>query len=427
MANPKSTDLHVLLERRVQHLLDQGFHVVPIRTYDPDRPGSAKAPAMPAGYTNDPLEDTDTVTLTKIRAKHVDAIAVVTNGKSLHTFKGSSYFLTSLELEGRAMTDDFLAEWQEAAEHIGAADVLRRLDRGWKERTGGGGQRWFFRVPAADEETAADILRLLPRVSAVREDGTYAELLADKHQITVAPSGGRTHESGGSWEIISDSTAPVVTVAELYLLADLLAQVDEMRGVRDDGTVSMLDAASGRVRQVATDYHRKVTNDEIVELLCANGFRFARIDDKTGATVVDLADNPGHGEVSVGGSKMPAGGVWSFSTSAAACKIPDNRFVSAFEVRALLDEDAKGDLETLAEKMLTTGEARLNPWGLMARRRPKVYPDDTESHLLTMQITRALADAKHPKYDDLPFALAHVMENGRLVSMISMDRDSTLR
>lgn len=420
-------DLHTVLERRVKHLLDQGYHVVPIRTVDPERSDRAKAPAMPAGYMERPLEETDNATLTKILAKHVDGIAVVTGPRSLHDVHGAPHFLMALELEGRAVNEDFLEEWEEAVEHIGAANVMRNLEHGWVETTGGGGKRWLFRVPAGDEETAADILRLIPRIQAVRADGVYAELLVDKHQTIVAPSGGRTHPSGGDWEIVKDNPAPVVTVGELYLLADLLAQVDEVGGTREGMAGSALDAASGRARQVASDYHRNVTTEAVVEILCANGFRFARTDAATGATIVDLVSSPGHGEVSVGGSKMPPGGVWSFSTSAAACGIPADQFVSAFEVRAIFDADAQGDLETLAEKMLKTGEARLMPWGLMARRRPLVYPDDVRTDVLVMQTSRALADARHPKDDTIPFALAQTTEGGDLVSMVSLDREGGLR
>jgi hypothetical protein len=129
-----------------------------------------------------------------------------------------------IEVEGRAMPR--FIEIEQHAVALGLADLLARLQEGCAERTPSGGVHFYLRV--ADGPVAGNTkFALRPGASKPK---VLAETRGQGGYSIVAPSGGRTHETGRAWEMIAGSPAntPVFTSAEVEDLHNLFRMIDEM-------------------------------------------------------------------------------------------------------------------------------------------------------------------------------------------------------
>ena len=392
-----------------REMFDLGFNLVPL--------GAAKAPAVAKGYLNRPLKDVTSEAMDAVRSDRSTGLGVVCNVKSLREHDGGSFILTALELEGKATaSEDFLIEWAEAAEHLGASGIIERLESGWKEHTPSGGVRWFFEVPVPNAEYAEWTLKNVVQKSATRNKETFAELLLDKHYIIIAPSFGQTHKDGLPWsiEVGGPTSIPVISVTELHTLSTLLTEVGDVR----ENPTTANEVVDGRTREVMAAFNRTATNERAIVALTAAGWREVETTPE-GEVHLDMASNPTHGMINIGGPAKPPGSLWTFSTSAEPFE--SDRWYSAFEVLAILS--AEGNYTAFAETLVQEGAVRLMPRPLMSRTRPNVFPDDTKTHLLAAQIAGALAEAKHPTDATVPFALLEVDDMQNPIAVLSMTRD----
>lgn len=136
--------------------------------------------------------------------------------------------LEMLELEGRAVDRGMLEQIEEAAAGAGLLDVLDAISDGYRETTPSGGIHWLYRCEETEgnQKLAVDAIREC--LLETRGDGGY---------VIVAPSGGRTHPSGRSWELDSggfDSIATITPQQRRELLT-LFRSFDETPPMPFDG------------------------------------------------------------------------------------------------------------------------------------------------------------------------------------------------
>ena len=124
--------------------------------------------------------------------------------------------LEMLELEGRATDGESLDRIWDACMAAGVTELWERLCNGYMERTPSGGIHFLYRIPdqphlkgntkiARRPATAAEL-------AANPEDKikTLAETRGDGGYVIVAPSHGRIHPSGESWDMINGQPGVVI-------------------------------------------------------------------------------------------------------------------------------------------------------------------------------------------------------------------------
>ena len=121
------------------------------------------------------------------------------------------------ELEGRAIAEGLDKRFSEACKAAGIGELLDRIQRGYCERTPGGGLHLLHRIPTVPGNT-----------KLARRPATHDELAIDPQDkvkvlietrgqggfVIVAPSHGRVHETGKPWTLIAGSFATIVTLSE---------------------------------------------------------------------------------------------------------------------------------------------------------------------------------------------------------------------
>jgi hypothetical protein len=116
--------------------------------------------------------------------------------------------------------------YKRAAEAAGIGATVDRIERGYAERTPGGGVHWYYRTDRARGST-----RLAKRPKApdeMRHAGDrWAVLIETKGEggyAVMAPSAGTVHPTGRAYEVLSGSVAGIVAItdeeeAQLWTLA----------------------------------------------------------------------------------------------------------------------------------------------------------------------------------------------------------------
>jgi hypothetical protein len=141
--------------------------------------------------------------------------------------------LEMLEFEGRAIHEEQLAAYQNALDDHGLMGLWKRIVNGYMEATPSGGMHVLYRVRGT----------ALPNTKLARRPATDAELAqkpGDKVRVlmetrgeggftVVAPSGGRTHETGRSWQLGAGGPASIAVIEDeernaLYAVASLLSR-----------------------------------------------------------------------------------------------------------------------------------------------------------------------------------------------------------
>lgn len=141
--------------------------------------------------------------------------------------------LEMLELEGHAVADGLADQLDGGANSSGLGDLLSRIILGYCETTPSGGLHLLYRCteidgnlklarrPATEEELVERPDDKIKTLVETRGEGGYT---------IVAPSNGKTHPSGGAWELTDGGFASIVTITpdERRALLDLCRSFDQM-------------------------------------------------------------------------------------------------------------------------------------------------------------------------------------------------------
>ena len=217
--------MNELLQQTALRLHQAGLCVIPAAVDGSKRPWP-DGPAWGAYQTTRPsLQQLDAW----FSSGRYDGLGVVTGAVSGN--------LEMLEFEGRAIAEGVARELSELATASGLADLWQKVTTGYMESTPSGGIHILYRVDGGD---------VAGNTKLARRPATEAELAANPHDkvkvlietrgeggyVVVAPSGGRTHETGRAWQMVAGGpdTIPTITAAERDLLHQLAAVFDRMAG-----------------------------------------------------------------------------------------------------------------------------------------------------------------------------------------------------
>lgn len=164
-----------------------------------------------------------------------DGLGIVCGAASGH--------LELYEFEGRAVREGIARDLTELAEASGLGDLWRRVTNGYMETTPSGGVHLLYRVdgadarnsklasrPARDDELTEQELEIRGRKPEAVFVRVLVETRAEGGFVVVAPSGGRTHPSGGSWTLLAGGPGTIATVTpeERDALHHLAGAFDQM-------------------------------------------------------------------------------------------------------------------------------------------------------------------------------------------------------
>ena len=111
--------------------------------------------------------------------------------------------------------------FRELAASRGLSPLLECLDRGYSERTPGGGLHWLYRLT---EPVAGNT-----KLASAPDGKTLIETRGEGGWVVVAPSGGKTHPTGRPYKLLAGSmdTIPALTSAEHHDLWNLARSLDQ--------------------------------------------------------------------------------------------------------------------------------------------------------------------------------------------------------
>lgn len=148
--------------------------------------------------------------------------------------------LEMLELEGRAIAEGFLREYIDLLEDHGLGELWARITRGYSETTPSGGLHILIRVegeprrntklasrPAREDEITDQEREVLATKPGKVFSRVLIETRGEGGFVIIAPSGGRTHETGKAWTLVAGGLDTISTVTEderdaLHAVATLL-------------------------------------------------------------------------------------------------------------------------------------------------------------------------------------------------------------
>lgn len=211
---PLNTEERDALCRGIHEWIAAGFALLPIK------PDESKGPAVTewasiASGARPPIAAEELIA--QVRSGRCDGVAVVTGRVS-----GNAEMI---ELEGYA-TDRF-HDLEAHADAAGLGETFGRLLNGCVEATPGGGLHFYLRV---SDGPVAGNTKFARRPGHEKKIDVLAETRGQGGYSICAPSGGRTHETGGRYELIIGSPAntPTFTAAEVEELHRLFRLLDEM-------------------------------------------------------------------------------------------------------------------------------------------------------------------------------------------------------
>lgn len=131
-------------------------------------------------------------------------------------------------------TPDIADQLRTAAHAAGAGGLVDRLDAGYLELSPSGGTHWLLRLDGTVDGSTP--LARRPKLASERkdDDDTSLQVLIETRgeggQAVVAPSGGQTHPSGRSYELLTGGfdTIPTLTADEWQQLVDVARTFDQM-------------------------------------------------------------------------------------------------------------------------------------------------------------------------------------------------------
>jgi putative DNA primase/helicase len=174
--------------------------------------------------------------------------------------------LEMLEFEQMAVYHDF----RQAAAAVGLGALVERIERGYLERTPGGGVHMFTRcsVVAGNEKLACR-----PKhPDEMRHDKDRTQVLIETRGeggfAVMAPSSGKVHPSGGAYEPLLGGFATIATItpeerADLWTLARTF---DEMVDERPNpAEVRVAGSGATDTALPGVDFNQRATWDEVLE------------------------------------------------------------------------------------------------------------------------------------------------------------------
>lgn len=315
-----------------------GYAVIPVRT------DGSKASMVPWGSIADGTQAPPTIeALTRlIMSGQCDGIAIVAGVAS-----GNAEVL---EIEGRAM-----ARYDEIVAHAAATGVSHlfgRLLAGCVEMSPSGGRHFPFRV---SDGAALGNTKLAKRPAPDEPQGflILTETRGQGGIMVVAPSFGRTHDTGLPYTMLAGSPAntPTFTVAERDELHRLFAVIDEMPVTEEQMPVGGHHGEPTPMRRQGDglspgdDFNSRATWDEVL----SGWTRVTTSNDPRGGVRVHWR-RPGK---SIGTSATTGGeGDWLyvFSTSTV---LPPEKALSKFAAFTYLNHD--GDFAAAAADLAARG------------------------------------------------------------------------
>lgn len=261
--------------------------------------------------------------------------------------------LEMLELEGRAIAEGVSVQMAEIADASGLGDLWSRIVTGYSETSPSGGIHFLYRVqgsvagntklarrPSTPEELEANPDEKVKVLVETRGEGGY---------VVIAPSNGRTHETGKPWTMLAGGidTIPTITADERDALHILARAVDAMPVEATQAKPS--SASSGAGPDTAGDYNAKTSWDDI---LLDRGW--AKV---FTAGTVTYWRRPGkqHG-ISATTGRNDADNLYVFSSST---EFDTERPYSRFAAYALLEH--RGDLSAAGKALFKQGYGRRGP------------------------------------------------------------------
>jgi hypothetical protein len=320
--------------RGVRSWINAGYSLIPIKTDGSKSPAVGEWGSIAKGE-RPPLSAEDLIA--RVQQGLCDGVAAIMGRAS-----GNAEMI---EVEGRAM-DRFL-EIERHAGAMGLAELLSRLREGCAERTPSGGMHFYIRVIDGPVAGNAHFAR--------RQGDSKIEVLTESRGqggiSIVAPSGGRTHETGRAWTMIAGAPAntPSFTTAEVEDLHNLFRLIDEMpvvepRPVRLQ-SVRREDEAGGSEATPGDDFNRRALWEDLLD----GWTKVRELTDPTGETRV-FWRRPGK-EVGVSATVL-GDGKWLYNFSSSVT-LPTEEPLSKFAVYTYLNHG--GDFSAAAADLARGG------------------------------------------------------------------------
>lgn len=177
----------------------------------------------------------------------------------------ASGHLEMIELEGRAAADGMLAELGRLAHDNGAGPAWDRVAAGYAETTPSGGWHFLYRV----DGTARPNTKLARRRGPDTRPEVLVETRGEGGFVVIAPSGGRTHPTGLSWDVVvgDPGTVPTISGDERDLLYAVATMLDRMPAPAPPAAAGGL-MAGGKTGTGGTrpgdDYEARTTWDDLL-------------------------------------------------------------------------------------------------------------------------------------------------------------------
>ncbi len=267
-----------------------------------------------------------------------DGVAVLTGRASGN--------IEMLEMEDHCI--ERLEELARIAEGTGIGELFQRMTNGWSELTPSGGIHFYFRI--SDGHVAGNT-KLARRPGADGKPEVLAETRGQGGYSICAPSGGRTHDTGFSYEFLSGGpeTVPTFTASEVEELHRLFRILDEMPvpDSRSISTASPPRVAGDHPRGLSPgdDFNERATWDELL----VDWTRVREATDHEGRPIT-FWRRPGKTQ-GISATVLGAGAwLYVFSTSTT---LPTEEALSKFAVYAHLHHD--GDFSAAASELRRQG------------------------------------------------------------------------
>jgi hypothetical protein len=221
----------------------------------PLKPDGSKAPAVKS-WTDYQRERPD---LTKV----LELFQVDSDGLGLVCGAVSGNF-ELFELEGRAVEEGYLERLEQAFADRAMVDLFDKIAGGYTEVTPSGGYHFYYRV----DGRAHPNTKLAQRI----RDGKREPLIETRGEggfTVIAPSNGRSHESGQSWAVVTGTgpeSIPTITEEERDALYAIARTLDELPIAEPPPRPTSSNRAAGSDDlRPGDDFNEKASWAEILE------------------------------------------------------------------------------------------------------------------------------------------------------------------
>jgi hypothetical protein len=263
-AGDRGTHIAALLEA-ARALHAAGCSVIPAR------PDGTKAPAANWKQYTRQRPSLDQLTTWLTFGGH-DGIGVITGQVSAPD--GS--YLEMLELEGRALAEGVLQHLAQALDDHGLSELWARIRGGYLEATPSGGLHILYRAageprgnsklarrPARQDELTPEEQQILAAHPGKVFPRVLIETRGEGGYVVVAPSAGRTHQTGKPWVLLAGGPTTIATISEeerdaLHAIASLLDTMPAAQPPSEPGPRPAVgqDHEDGRLRP-GDDYNNR--------------------------------------------------------------------------------------------------------------------------------------------------------------------------